>query len=210
MAASLADTDLSGFYEARLARTDGATETRRYAINVDAAEGDLTAMNAPQLAARLEGVKYQYEQAAALQSTVSGLAGYNLSEALLYGLVLLLLVEQILAWSASYHPAASCEESRTLVAVATRGGRRMTDGSLLPLAEGAARTTFEWGRIQSNADWILPIAGVHRHFVVRPLPLPPRRGGAAARARLALDGAAERRLLRPADPVLAAALAVGT
>ena len=35
----------------------------------------------------------------------------------------------------------------------------MTDGSLLPLAEGAARTTFEWGRIQSNADWILPIAG---------------------------------------------------
>jgi len=29
----------------------------------------------------------------------------------------------------------------------------------LPLwAEAATRTTFEWGRIQSNADWILPIA----------------------------------------------------
>jgi hypothetical protein len=27
----------------------------------------------------------------------------------------------------------------------------------LPWAEGATRTTFEWGRIQSNADWILPI-----------------------------------------------------
>ena len=25
-------------------------------------------------------------------------------------------------------------------------------------AEGAVRTTFEWGRIQSNADWILPIS----------------------------------------------------
>ena len=90
LAASLADTDLSGFYEAQLARTDGATETRRYAINVDAAEGDLTALSGPQLAARLEGVKYQYEQAAALQSTTSELAGYNLSEALLYGLILLL------------------------------------------------------------------------------------------------------------------------
>jgi len=37
-AASLADADVSGFYEARLARSDGATETRRYAVNVDAAE----------------------------------------------------------------------------------------------------------------------------------------------------------------------------
>jgi len=54
-------------------------------------------MSGPQLAARLEGVKYQFEQAAALQSTTNGLAGYSLSEALLYGLVLLLLVEQVLA-----------------------------------------------------------------------------------------------------------------
>ena len=33
----------------------------------------------------------------------------------------------------------------------------MHDFPLL-LAEGATRRTFEWGRIQSNADWILPIA----------------------------------------------------
>ena len=26
------------------------------------------------------------------------------------------------------------------------------------LAEGAMRTTFEWGRIQSNSDWIAPVA----------------------------------------------------
>ncbi|NUQ61040.1 MAG: hypothetical protein HUU20_01030 [Pirellulales bacterium] len=31
--------------------------------------------------------------------------------------------------------------------------------SMLPLlAQAAIRTTFEWGRIQSNADWILPVA----------------------------------------------------
>ena len=30
--------------------------------------------------------------------------------------------------------------------------------SILPLfAEGVSRTTFEWGRIQSNSDWILPV-----------------------------------------------------
>ena len=33
--------------------------------------------------------------------------------------------------------------------------------ALPPLwAEGDLRTTFEWGRIQSNADWILPIAAL--------------------------------------------------
>ena len=47
LAASLADTDLSGFYEARLARTDGATETRRYAINVDVDRGRLDAHEWP-------------------------------------------------------------------------------------------------------------------------------------------------------------------
>jgi hypothetical protein len=96
---------LSGFYEAQLTRIDGATERRRYALNVDPAEGDLSALGPEQLAARLEGVKYQYEQAAAFQSTAGELAGYNLGAAILYGLVLLLLAEQILAWSASYHPA---------------------------------------------------------------------------------------------------------
>jgi hypothetical protein len=104
LTASLFDTDQSGFYEAKLARADNSVETRRYAMNVDPAEGDLAALDGRQLAGRLEGVKYQYEQAAVFQSTASELAGYNLGEAILYGLVLLLIGEQILAWSATYHP----------------------------------------------------------------------------------------------------------
>jgi hypothetical protein len=36
---------------------------------------------------------------------VDQLAGYHLSRPLLYLLVLLLVGEQILAWSASYHPS---------------------------------------------------------------------------------------------------------
>ena len=59
----------------------------------------------PELAARLQGVKYQYEQAAAFQSTVGEVAGYNLAETILCVLVVLLVAEQIFAWSASYHPA---------------------------------------------------------------------------------------------------------
>jgi hypothetical protein len=106
LTASFPNTDISGFYEAHLTRTDGATETRRYALNVDPAEGDLTALGAEQLAARLEGIKYQPDRAAEFQSAAGEAAGWNLSEAILYGLVLLLLVEQILAWSASYHPPA--------------------------------------------------------------------------------------------------------
>lgn len=34
----------------------------------------------------------------------------------------------------------------------------MIGTSALLLAQGAIRITFEWGRIQSNADWILPVA----------------------------------------------------
>jgi hypothetical protein len=103
LTASFFDTDQSGFYEAQLVRADNSVETRRYAINVDPNEGDLEAIGAERLATRLEGVKYQFEQAAAFQSTTGELAGYNLGEAILYMLVLLLIGEQTLAWSASYH-----------------------------------------------------------------------------------------------------------
>jgi hypothetical protein len=107
LTASLFDTDRSGYYEAQLARADNSVETRRYAMNVDPAEGNLAACDGGQLAKRLKDVKYQYEQAATFQSSSSELAGYNLGEAILYTLVLLLIGEQILAWSATYHPHQS-------------------------------------------------------------------------------------------------------
>ena len=105
LTASLFDTDCSGFYEAQLMKADNSVELRRFAMNVDPEEGNLATVDSKQLASQLEGVKYILDQASAFQSTASDLAGYNLGEAILYALVLLLIGEQILAWSASYHPA---------------------------------------------------------------------------------------------------------
>jgi hypothetical protein len=106
LAATLADTDRAGFYEAHLTKTDGSGEVRRYAVNVQPTEGDLELVAGPQLADRLEGVRYEYAEAASFQPTSHELAGTNLSQSLLYSLIVLLLLEQLLAWSASYHPPA--------------------------------------------------------------------------------------------------------
>ncbi len=81
---------------------------------------------------------------------------------------------------------------------------------ILPLlAEGLSRTTFEWGRIQSNSDWILPVGVcvaimlfvryMYRRDAVE-LPL---------LVGLAFDSAADGGVSRTADHVFAAALAVG-
>jgi hypothetical protein len=107
LTASFFDTEQSGFYEAQLVKVDNSVETRRYAMNVDPVESELTAIDGQSLASRLEGVKYRFEQAAAFQSRVDESTGYNLGEAILYLLVLLLIGEQMLALSASYHPRRS-------------------------------------------------------------------------------------------------------
>lgn len=106
LSVSFSETDASGIYQAELGRKDGTPEVRTYAFNVDAAEGDLEALSASQLAARLEDVKYEYEQAAAFHYSLGESDGQNLSQLLLYVLVVLLIGEQILAWSTSYHPPA--------------------------------------------------------------------------------------------------------
>jgi hypothetical protein len=104
LAVSFAQTDLSGIYEAKLTRNDGTDEIRSYALNVDAEEGNLKALSGAQLAERLNDVDYEYEQAGVFQYTLTELAGYDVSEWLLYLLIVMLIGEQILAWSCSYHP----------------------------------------------------------------------------------------------------------
>jgi hypothetical protein len=101
---SLPGAERSGICEVAMARKDGKQEVRRYAFNVEAEEGDLKTLAGSELAERLAGVEYEYQQAAAFEHAAEQLAGYDVSEPLLYLLALLLVGEQILAWSASYHP----------------------------------------------------------------------------------------------------------
>ena len=110
LAVSYPDADLSGIYEAQLTTAGGAEESRFFAVNVDASEGNLETIAGPdagrEIAAKLDPVTCQYEEASAFRGTVGEHAGYNLGEKLLYFLILLLIGEQVLAWSCSYHPSA--------------------------------------------------------------------------------------------------------
>lgn len=107
LAVSLPETDTAGIYHAQLTRKkDKMVEVRQYAFNVDATEGDLDALSGPQLATRLEGVNYTYQQAENATSALGETPEFNLSEVLFYVLVVLLIGEQLLAYSCSYHPPA--------------------------------------------------------------------------------------------------------
>ncbi|HZZ30273.1 MAG TPA: BatA domain-containing protein [Pirellulales bacterium] len=103
--AVLADTDTSGIYEVQLTANDNSQEVTEVAYNVDAAEGDLNVVSQEQLAAELSDVSYEFHRANDLYFDSKEMQGFNLSETILYVLIFLLVGEQLLAYSASYHPA---------------------------------------------------------------------------------------------------------
>jgi hypothetical protein len=104
--AVLNETDASGIYEARLTRLDGTELVERFALNVAPEEGDLKKLSSEAIAARLEGIRYEYHEAGDINYNPQQLAGFNLSESLLFLLVAILLAEQALAYACSYHPRA--------------------------------------------------------------------------------------------------------
>jgi hypothetical protein len=97
------ETDRAGIYEAWAKTTKGETDLRRWALNVDPEEGNLEQVTSADLLARLDPVKLKYHEAQQYQQDDVASTGYNLSTMLLVGLVLLLVGEQVLAYSASYH-----------------------------------------------------------------------------------------------------------
>jgi hypothetical protein len=99
------ETDRPGIYEAWIKTTKGETEVRRWALSVDPDEGDLTPMESAELLTRLDPVKVAYHLADQYQQDEVTPAGYNLSTLVLCVLVLLLIAEQLFAYSASYHVA---------------------------------------------------------------------------------------------------------
>jgi hypothetical protein len=94
----------SGVWEFELKTRDGKPETRFAAVNVEPGEGDLHLLTQEELAERLRGVDYQYSLASEFAESADDLAGFRLGDALLYTLAGILIIEQLFAVSASYHP----------------------------------------------------------------------------------------------------------
>jgi hypothetical protein len=99
------ETDRSGIYEAWLANPAGQAEVRRFALNVESGEGDLTRLDPPALALNLDPVKAEFRYADEYSYEVASLGGNNRSLLLMCLLIFLLVGEQAMAYSASYHPA---------------------------------------------------------------------------------------------------------
>ncbi len=103
LTAKLENLSTSGVYEVQLQPTNGPIERRDFAVNPPTGEGDLALTSPPDLARQLAGVDYQMHDASDMSLDSQQLAGFQMSDALLGGLIVLLLLEQTLAYLASYH-----------------------------------------------------------------------------------------------------------
>ncbi len=106
LAATLRETGVAGLYAARWRQQDGVEQSRVIAVNVDPAEGELATVTQDQLDRVLAGVPYTIERAESMQEDRENLAGASLTTPLLYLLVILLLLEHVVSYSASYHPVS--------------------------------------------------------------------------------------------------------
>jgi hypothetical protein len=104
--ATLPKTTTAGGYVARWRRLDGTERERIYAVNVAAEEGQLERIGRERLDRVLTGVAFKYDRAESLQPDTSTMAGVPLAKPLLYLLAAVLIIEQLVAFSASYHPAS--------------------------------------------------------------------------------------------------------
>ena len=97
------ETNVPGGYAARWRRLDGTERERVFAVNVSADEGQLERIGRERLDRELVGVPFQYDRAEQLQPDATTLAGVPLARPLLYLLAAVLVIEQLVAFSASYH-----------------------------------------------------------------------------------------------------------
>jgi hypothetical protein len=101
---TLPDVKTSGVYHAQLQSRAGGVERRDYAFNVVTdGEGDLELARREDLSTQFAGMNVQLHDAADMFVGDEHLAGYSMGEALLGLLVVLLISEQALAYSTSYH-----------------------------------------------------------------------------------------------------------
>ena len=99
----LGRSETSGVWEFQLLPREQQPDKQLLAVNVAADEGDLDYLSRDQLEQQLDGVDYRYSLASTMAVEKDQLAGFNLSDSLLYTLAIVLLFEQWIAYRASYH-----------------------------------------------------------------------------------------------------------
>ena len=104
--ATLPNTSVAGGYAARWRRLDGTEREKLFAVNVAAEEGQLERIGRERLDRALAGVAFKYDRAESLQPDTTTLAGVPLVKPLLHLLAAVLIIEQVVAFSASYHAVA--------------------------------------------------------------------------------------------------------
>jgi hypothetical protein len=109
--AVLPTTQTAGGYTARWRRLDGTERERTFAVNVAPDEGQLERIGRERLDRTLTGVAFRHESADALQPDTATLAGVPLARPLLLILAGLLLLEQVVAFFASYHASPRAASS---------------------------------------------------------------------------------------------------
>ncbi len=103
LTAKLTDVAASGVYEVQLQPLQGDLEIRDFAVNVAPGEGDLAIEPRKDLVKKLSGVDFQLHDAADMALNAQQLAGFQMSDALLATLIVMLVAEQLFAYMASYH-----------------------------------------------------------------------------------------------------------
>jgi hypothetical protein len=102
-----ANASRSGIYEIWRTTLAGVPEVRRFAFNVDPAESDITQTSTSLLLAGLSPIQVRIRRADDLALELTEQAGFNRSLWLMLLLLGMLVVEQLVAYFASYHPAPS-------------------------------------------------------------------------------------------------------
>jgi hypothetical protein len=97
--------DVPGAYTARWRRVDGTERERVVAACSDATEGRLERAGRERLGRQLAGMPFEYDTADELDPADGDLAGVSLTRPLLLGLLVVLVLEQLVAFAASYHAA---------------------------------------------------------------------------------------------------------
>ena len=97
---------VSGIWRFELTPREQAPSSHLVAVNVASAEGDLAHLDRDALATQLDGIEYRFSLASQLKAADEQLAGFRLGDTFLALLVIVLFVEQWLAYKASYHGPA--------------------------------------------------------------------------------------------------------